>query len=153
MSDLASKRRQLAKMRTTADCMRRRILPPRLSAALVTAGIAAVATGVFMGLGKEWAILIGVIAFFFVYCYMPLSKSWAERLDDELTDYDPVDVKAYAELHETTQKIGGLKLDAVLYWMDKERAAIDDMTPVRPDGTARNFLDKKIIRGDRPRDE
>ncbi|EEH6870583.1 hypothetical protein G0R39_004491 [Salmonella enterica] len=127
MSDLLSKRRKLARMRITTDCMTRRILPPLLSAALLTAGIAAVTTGIFIGVGKEWAILIGLMAFFFVYCYIPLPKSWAERLDDELTDYDPVDVNAYAELHETTQQIGGLQLEAVLHWMEKEQAAIADM--------------------------
>ncbi|EGA2709579.1 TPA: hypothetical protein ACTY0G_005094 [Klebsiella pneumoniae] len=142
MTTLKAKRQQLHDIRLTAEYMRQRKLPPAQSASILVGVVVAIVAAV-LHWTWVWSGIVGIIAGLFVFCFMPLSRSWAELLDDKLTAYEPEDAAAYAELHQTTIELGGIDLNALDLWCGKEWFAI---TPVQPHGPARKFIDKPLNR-------
>lgn len=86
----------------------------------------------------------GFVLCLLVYFRAPLAKSWAESLDNRLTDYEPIDHEAYAALHHATRQRGGLDLAAVFSWIDQERNTLSAVTPNAPDGAASKFINKPV---------
>jgi hypothetical protein len=79
-----------------------------------------------------------------VYFRAPFSKSWAEALDNRLTDYEPIDHEAYATFHHATRERGGLDLPAVFSWIEQEMTALSAITPKVPDCAAHKFISKPV---------
>ncbi|MCJ4228632.1 hypothetical protein LNX29_25775, partial [Klebsiella pneumoniae] len=108
--------KQLNNIRYSLYRMERPSLSPRFSAALLVAIATALVAGMVLLWGAYTACLIGAAVGIAVYQFAPLSKSWAETLDNQLTAYDPVDVEAYAELQDVTRSLGRLDLGEVFRW-------------------------------------
>ncbi|EBK0775113.1 hypothetical protein D3R83_23865 [Salmonella enterica] len=110
--------------------------------------LAAIATALVVGMGLLWgaetAYLIGVVAAIAIYQFAPLSKSWAETLDNQLTAYDPVDVQAYAELQNVTRSLGRLDLGEVYRWLDRERQALSYSRPAASQGPQCKFINRQV---------
>lgn len=53
-----------------------------------------------------------------------LSASWAELIDQELADYDPVDKDAYRRLQERTKAASFINFDEVYEYLAVERYAV-----------------------------
>lgn len=144
MNDLRTKRRQLQRIFAAARCAQANCISQGMIVA-VTLGLFAsgLAVQVFHQGGAVPAAS-GFVVSLLSYFYLPISTSWIELLDTRLTDYEPVDHAAYAELHETTREYGGFNISAVLDWIERERLAISDLTPRKPDGTAEKFMQKPV---------
>ncbi|EAB1678387.1 hypothetical protein CC640_23040 [Salmonella enterica subsp. enterica serovar Enteritidis] len=138
--------KQLNNIRYSLYRMERPSLSPRFSAALLAAIATAFVAGMVLLWGAYTACLIGAGVGIAVYQFAPLSKSWAETLDNQLTAYDPVDVEAYAELQDVTRSLGRLDLGEVFRWLDRERHALSYSRPVPSQGPQCKFINRQVRR-------
>ena len=136
--------KQLNNIKYSLYRMEQPSLSPRFSAAL-SGVLVVIATALIAG---SWGVyitfLIGAAVGIAVYQFAPLSKSWAETLDNQLTAYDPVDVEAYAELQDVTRSLGRLDLGEVFHWLDRERHALSYSRPMPSQGQKYKFISKQV---------
>ncbi|EPT9898969.1 hypothetical protein ACVTXL_003904 [Escherichia coli] len=136
--------KQLNNIKYSLYRMEQPSLSPRASAAL-SGVLVVIATAFIAG---NWGVyitfLIGAAVGIAVYQFAPLSKSWAETLDNQLTAYDPVDVEAYAELQDVTRSLGRLDLGEVFHWLDRERHALSYSRPIPSQGQKYKFISKQV---------
>lgn len=136
--------KQLNNIRYSLYRMERPSLSPRFSAALLAAIATALVAGMVLLWGAYTACLIGAGVGIAVYQFAPLSKSWAETLDNQLTAYDPVDVQAYAELQNVTRSLGRLDLGEVFRWLDRERQALSYSRTAASQGPQCKFINRQV---------
>lgn len=136
--------KQLNNIKYSLYRMERPSPSPRFSAALLAAIATALVAGMVLLWGAYTACLIGAAVGIAVYQFAPLSKSWAETLDNQLTAYDPVDVEAYAELQDVTRSLGRLDLGEVFHWLDRERHALSYSRPMPSQGRKYKFISKQV---------
>ncbi|EPL59844.1 hypothetical protein B382_23973 [Stutzerimonas stutzeri B1SMN1] len=114
-----------------------------MAASIVAATVTAMITGAVMQLGGAVVLGSGLAVAALVNYYAPFAKTWGESLDNLLTDYEPVDHEAYAELHRVTRERGGLEFSPVFAWLDREQQAIADLEPVKNDAGSK-FINKPV---------
>lgn len=143
MTNFGDKRRQLLKISNAAISAQKGSIGPRMAASIVAATVTAMITGAVMQLGGAVVLGSGLAVAALVNYYAPFAKTWGESLDNLLTDYEPVDHVAYADLHRVTRERGGLEFSPVFAWLDREQQAIAALEPVRNDAGSK-FINKPV---------
>lgn len=69
-------------------------------------------------------VAAGIAAWFYMLRKSAYPASWAELIDQELADYDPVDKDAYRRLQERTKAAGYINFDEVYEYLAVERYAV-----------------------------
>lgn len=154
MTNFGDKRRQLLKISNAAISAKKGTLGPRMAASIVAATVTAMITGGVMQLGVPVVLGSGLAVAALVNYYAPFAKTWGESLDNLLTDYEPVDHEAYAELHRVTRERGGLEFSPVFEWIDREQQAISALARPIPKEAGNKFMNKQVspVREDRRND-
>lgn len=80
-------------------------------------------------MGNGWLdatanVIAGLLAAAVAYKLSPDPSEALERLDQLLAAYEPVDVRAYAELQTAVRERRGIEPQRVIQWMQSERTAI-----------------------------
>lgn len=142
--DTAKRRKQLSRIRY---CSRYVFDQPLLGPRMTIAITAAVVVGGF----STWAAgsigpsaLIAGTAFAAVLRFGRLSRTWADSMDLQLAEYDPIDRPAYVRLQRTTEA-EGFTQEAFYQWLSREYVALDAVDGIRPASSGRTlFLRKKV---------
>ena len=69
-------------------------------------------------------VAAGIAAWLYMLRKSAYPASWAELIDQELADYDPVDKDAYRRLQERTKAAGYINFDEVYEYLAVERYAV-----------------------------
>lgn len=69
-------------------------------------------------------VAAGIAAWLYMLRKSAYPASWAELIDQELADYNPVDKDAYRRLQERTRAAGFIDYDAVYEYLTVERYAV-----------------------------
>ncbi|AGZ38233.1 MULTISPECIES: hypothetical protein [Pseudomonas] len=139
-----TRKKKLMDIRRCALDMQNGTLPPSMMASLLASISTAIIVGVIMKQDPLLVVGTSLVVALLVYFRAPFSKSWAEALDNRLTDYEPIDHEAYATFHHATRERGGLDLPAVFSWIEQEMTALSAITPKVPDCAAHKFISKPV---------
>ena len=140
--DLEVKLSQLESIQSAADSVNKGHLSPYIMV-LLTVAVAAVFLSAHFNSWGMSAIICLPVFIIGVVCGK-FSKSWSEKLDIRLTEYEAVDFLAYAKLQALTKDRGSFEIHSVLRWIDHEEMVIRAYLPKRTDGQGQRFMSKDL---------
>ncbi len=96
-------------------------------------------------MGPGWFWPAAAVVFAVVYYRSRAFRSWEEKLDQCLAEYDPLDKEAYRDLQANTRETGRFSAHCVIEWLDREHLALAGANRAsrRPE-VAKRFLRKKL---------
>lgn len=123
-----SRLKALRAIERTVEAARLKRTPPRAGAALLAAGAGLILLLV-VGPPTGWGVLVALGgatgALYAVRKWAPLHASWSDRLDAQLSAYEPLNREAFGALQRCASAPGGLDLLRVTEWLAIERATVD----------------------------
>lgn len=106
--------------------------------------IAALLTGSYSMDGHAWFFII-VFVLVSIAIALPSSPSWPERIDCALSNYQPVDIRAFHQLQNDVKECGELTPDLLGKWLEVE---YQSLIPHRQNTVQYTFT-SRIIRDDK----
>lgn len=102
-----------------------RDIEPRTLAGFVAASLLALFAWTVLELSISNGLILTATGFVSVYVSYPFPRSWKEILDCLVTAYEPVDIDSYTVMHEASDSLGGINLQAIRVWLGKESNALN----------------------------
>lgn len=150
--DLAQKLAQVREIQAATVLALRGAASPRTGVALMGATLtcSVVSAGSFafglvdkLGTTPFMVALVGaVFSYALIQWVSSAPKSWTDKIDRVLTEYEPLDRFAYHQLQQCTRKAGDLDFRCVIEWLGLEREAINAAMGIKPQKLS--FLERKL---------
>ena len=121
ITDKLNQLRAIAGIAQRCEC---RDIEPHTLAGFVAANLIALFAWTIFELSISSGLILTATGFVSVYITYPFPRSWKETLDCLVTAYEPVDIDSYTIMHEATDGLDGLNLQAIRVWLGKESNAL-----------------------------
>lgn len=121
---IANKLHQLRAIAGAAQRCECRDIEPHTLAGFVAASLVALFAWTIFELSISNGLILTATAFVAVYVSYPFPRSWKEVLDCLVTAYEPVDIDSYTIMHEASDGLDGINLQAIHVWLGKESNAL-----------------------------
>ncbi|MGC6373673.1 hypothetical protein [Pseudomonas sp. S2.OTC.A_B10] len=148
--ELKARLKQLARIENTLRCLRQRALGPRRGFAMCAGAAAGCAIFAIAGeldvsgqVRFGGAVIAALLTAVIAYKQSKLPRTYVDRLDSQLAEYEPVASVAFAELQQHVRENRVYHVDRVNEWLDFERVAVSRAMPPQEQNKS-EFLDRRL---------